>query len=121
MRIYTLDLYITSSNITTEILVLLLITVEKKIFWDDLKIARRIYQVRIIMSPSSCFRENLSQDDVFLLLLIKQGRAVDSISGEPLTIEQLKRVYEQKHGPPVLRVVPNISDDAEDKPTQLAE
>ena len=35
--------------------------VEKKVFWDDLKTARRIYQ----------------------------GRALDAVTGEPLTIEQV--------------------------------
>mmetsp|Transcript_8046 Transcript_8046/g.18182 ORF Transcript_8046/g.18182 Transcript_8046/m.18182 type:complete len:241 (+) Transcript_8046:90-812(+) len=44
--------------------------VNKKIFWDDLKIARRIYQ----------------------------GRAVDPISGEPLTADDILLAYEDIDG-----------------------
>ena len=60
--------------------------VNKKIFWDDLKTARRIYQ----------------------------GRAVDSITGEPLTVEQLWHAYQRQcEGPPqnVPGGMPNIPEE----------
>ena len=60
--------------------------VNKKIFWDDLKTARRIYQ----------------------------GRAVDSITGEPLTVQQLYHAYQRQcEGPPqnVPGGMPNIPEE----------